>query len=58
MILSSFITAALQELVSKLEYIENNIINVTTNNNNIKNMYNYIDIKLSSEIDKNFLERY
>ena len=49
--------AALQELVTKLENIENVIDKITSDNIKINTISNDIEVRLSSEIDKNIQER-
>jgi hypothetical protein len=49
--------AALQELVTKLENIENVIDKITNDNVKINTISNDIEVRLSSEIDKNIQER-
>ena len=49
--------AALQELVTKLENIENVIDKITSDNVKINTISNDIEVRLSSEIDKNIQER-
>jgi predicted transcriptional regulator len=49
--------AALQELVTKLERIENIIDNISTDSVKINNIYNDIETRLSSAIDKNIQEK-
>lgn len=49
--------AALQELVLKLENIENAIDKLSSDNIKINTISNDIELRLSSEIDKNLQEK-
>ena len=49
--------AALQELVTKLENIENVIDKITSDSVKINTISNDIEVRLSSEIDRNIQER-